>query len=50
MGSENRADQAVDFLSNWFWLISAFGWVWAARPGIVNNHWRADKALCWATQ
>jgi two-component system sensor histidine kinase AlgZ len=44
MGSENSADQALDFLSNWFWLISAFGWVGAACPGIVNNHWPADKA------
>jgi two-component system sensor histidine kinase AlgZ len=44
MGSENRADQALDFLSNWFWLISSFGWVGAACPGIVNNHWRAGQA------
>jgi two-component system sensor histidine kinase AlgZ len=44
MGSENSADQALDFLSNWFWLIWAFGWVGAACPGIVNNHWRADQA------
>jgi hypothetical protein len=42
MGSENRADQALDFLSNWFWLISAFGWVGAACPGMVNNRWLAD--------
>src|SRR4051812_24192395 len=23
MGSENRADQASDFLSNWFWIMGA---------------------------
>ena len=46
MGSEKRADQAWDFLSNWF--TSGFLWVAVTLPAVPGRGFGALDALFWA--
>jgi hypothetical protein len=46
MGSEKRADQAWDFLSNWF--TSGFHWVAVTLPAAPGCGFGVPDALFWA--